>query len=158
MPGLGTASRNVYLLALSSETCMSWPARVNHNSTDPLTCQLCYTRGAPLHLMITIENQDSQALDLVATTRSTVVCLVKRTTFSPHLIRTRSGVTVSNVTTPITMQRQILTMANWWPSTGSSSDEGTGRRTFAGEIAIPGDLSPGCSILDFELEVSSYHE
>lgn len=61
----------------------------------------------------------------------------------------------SSMSSVLTMRKQVVTMANWWPSTESDFDQHAGRKTFSGEIAVPEELYPGCKILNFEQEVSS---
>ncbi|GBE88581.1 hypothetical protein SCP_1303980 [Sparassis crispa] len=116
--------------------------------TLSLARPLCYTRGTPIPLMLTIESADQQALDLLATRHAIVVRLVQRTSFGTTMPGFRE---TSAEEQPLKEVRsRSIGRAVWWPP--ENEVQLPNRRTLAGEIHIPEAVSPRCHILNFNLD------
>ncbi|TBU33570.1 hypothetical protein BD311DRAFT_774613 [Dichomitus squalens] len=110
-------------------------------------CTLTYTRGAPIHLIISIRSNNRQFLDLL-TPQSMHVALLQHITFGDEGNQPRFS---RRLSAQITMKTRSLAVATWWrvSNPATSSDV----RTFAGEVLIPDDAVPACRILHYGHEV-----
>ncbi|KAI0671684.1 hypothetical protein C8Q78DRAFT_791238 [Trametes maxima] len=104
---------------------------------------LSYTRGGPIHLLISIKCNNKQLHDLL-TPRSVHLSLVQRIMFGEAAQRTRFSERLAPPTTVKTIERAA---ASWWK--GPSTEEPALTKTFAGELLVPGDLVPACQILHY---------
>ena len=110
--------------------------------------QLTYTRGAPIHLFVSIESTNEQFLDLLSPL-SVHVALQQRVTFGDATHTARFSRRLSEQITMTCYERAV---ASWWRVSGDPWPPST--RTFAGELLIPGDLVPASHILHYGHEVS----
>ncbi|TBU50446.1 hypothetical protein BD309DRAFT_1049067 [Dichomitus squalens] len=115
--------------------------------TVHVSMQLTYTRGAPIHLIISIRSNNRQFLDLL-TPQSMHVALLQHITFGDEGNQPRFS---RRLSAQITMKTRSLAVATWWrvSNPATSSDV----RTFAGEVLIPDDAVPACRILHYGHEV-----
>ncbi|OBZ72078.1 hypothetical protein A0H81_08019 [Grifola frondosa] len=102
---------------------------------------LCYTRGTPLHLILSVESADPQFLDLLSN-HSITVCLCQRNCFKVDAALSRR---TSDKQARLTVKSHNLATAVWWRSSGDNP----ATRIFAGELQIPEKLTPPCDILNF---------
>ncbi|KAI0327814.1 hypothetical protein GY45DRAFT_1327117 [Cubamyces sp. BRFM 1775] len=118
---------------------------------------LSYTRGAPVHLLISISCSNGQLLDLI-TPQSVRLALVQRITFGDATQKARFS---ERLPAQLTVKAFERASASWWklpsPTTGASASAPT-TKAFAGELLIPEDLVPGCQILHYghEYELCLY--
>ncbi|KAI0649180.1 hypothetical protein C8Q79DRAFT_496480 [Trametes meyenii] len=113
---------------------------------------LSYTRGGPIHLLISIKCNNKQLYDLL-TTQSVHFSLLQRITFGEALQRTRFSERLAPQITIKTLERAV---ASWWRDL--SAGECGSTKTFAGELLVPNDLTPACRILHYghEYELAFY--
>ncbi|KAJ8495957.1 hypothetical protein ONZ51_g1381 [Trametes cubensis] len=117
---------------------------------------LSYTRGAPIHLLISISCSNGQLLDLIGP-QSVRLALVQRITFGDATQKARFS---ERLPAQLTVKAFERASASWWkfPSPTSASAPAPTTKTFAGELLIPEDLVPGCQILHYghEYELCLY--
>ncbi|RPD60021.1 hypothetical protein L226DRAFT_486562 [Lentinus tigrinus ALCF2SS1-7] len=115
---------------------------------------LTYTRGGLVHLVLSIEASNKQFLDLI-TPDSLHVALIQRITFGDPPETTRFSRRLAAQTT---MKCYDRGNASWWHAPLDAAHASTSAKVFAGEIAVPEDLTPGCQILHYghEYEVVLY--
>lgn len=121
---------------------------VEAKCTLSLARPLCYTRGTPIPLMLTIESSDQQALDLLATNRAVAAKLVQRTSFGTMIPGVRGA--HGEEPPPTDVRTRAIARAVWWPSENGVCRPGL--RRLAGELHIPEAVSPRCNILNFNLD------
>lgn len=107
---------------------------------------MSYTRGSFIPCALSIECQDLEALDILASPRAVVVRL-RRSVKSNG-----SGVESINDGTHYKHDVEYTESGTWWPSMEGATDE-TYTRFLSGEIALKGDLKPTASIAHFRIEV-----
>ncbi|KAI9057333.1 hypothetical protein FKP32DRAFT_1615457 [Trametes sanguinea] len=113
---------------------------------------LSYTRGGPIHLLLSIQSVNQQLLDLI-NPHSIQLQLVQRITFGTPSQETRFSKRLSAQTT---VKCIVRATASWWKAPCTGVSEMT--RTFAGELLVPEDLVPACQILHYghEYELCLY--
>ncbi|KAJ7779266.1 hypothetical protein B0H16DRAFT_809918 [Mycena metata] len=98
---------------------------------------LCYTRGSSIPCALTIETNDSQAADILASIRSSALYLQR-------CIECSFG-------DSFTVLRPCG-QATWWPSSDIVVAQGSCQRHLIGEIHLRDDLQPSTAIEEFRIE------
>nr|GAT55926.1 predicted protein [Mycena chlorophos] len=98
---------------------------------------LSYTRTTSIPCFITFECDDEQALNLLASMKTSVLYLQRRVTCTFHGSSTHV---------------QPSGKAVWWPLTGITAPRDPRRRHLMGEIALSGQLAPTSAISLFSVE------
>ncbi|KAJ8494406.1 hypothetical protein ONZ45_g13242 [Pleurotus djamor] len=107
---------------------------------------LCFTRGSVIPLSLSMDSMDVQALDLLAQSKSIVVCLRRRVKY----YNTPSPLNRPEVSWKETVED--VGRAVWWPSLNGRGDDFI--RYLDGEIKLAKDLKPSCSIAHFSVSYS----
>ncbi|KAJ7077161.1 hypothetical protein B0H15DRAFT_862621 [Mycena belliarum] len=118
---------------------------------------LCYTRGSPIPLRITLSSADVQALDLLSAPRAISVHLRRR--LKPVMPASkRNGIFDANADLSADPAENIAAAA-WWPSSdgapeyAASTSRGVRQHRLDGEIQLPTSLKPSAEIAHFAVEV-----
>ncbi|KAJ7182790.1 hypothetical protein C8R43DRAFT_1116409 [Mycena crocata] len=98
---------------------------------------LCYTRGTSIPCAMTIETEDTQAVDILTSIKSSAVYLERS-------VKCTFGGSSSDV--------KRCGQATWWPSTERASSMQSSKRHIMGEIHLRKDLQPSAAIKEFRLE------
>ncbi|KAJ7489219.1 hypothetical protein FB451DRAFT_1390385 [Mycena latifolia] len=100
---------------------------------------LCYTRGTAIPCAMTIETDDTQAADILASIKSSAVYLQRcvKCSFKGSSTKFRP-----------------CGQATWWPSPDSPSAQSSLQRQIMGEIHLRKDLHPSTAIQEFQVEYS----
>ncbi|KAF7369180.1 hypothetical protein MVEN_00245200 [Mycena venus] len=105
---------------------------------------LCYTRATSIPCAMTIETDDSQAADVLASIKSSAVYLQR-------CVRCSFGYLSTNISP--------CGQATWWPSPDAAApahsrnaDAAQQRRHIMGEIHLRRDLQPSTAIKEFQIE------
>nr|GAT55849.1 predicted protein [Mycena chlorophos] len=101
---------------------------------------LCYTRSASIPCALTLESNDSQALDLVSVPSALIVCLERTTREGEEGYRTTIEPCGQGVFWPSPMSRNT-------PDAPASK-----LRELMGEIHLKADLQPSSAVLGFAIE------
>ncbi|KAJ3490872.1 hypothetical protein NLI96_g1134 [Meripilus lineatus] len=109
--------------------------------------QLSYTRGSIIPLSLSMSASDQQVLDLLSAPSTPQVHLVRKATVIPHM-----GVPTARALLPWDSNVETVGTAIWWRTPHPGSVERSRRRHLQGEIRVPKDLPPNCSILNFSIE------
>ncbi|KAJ7707458.1 hypothetical protein B0H17DRAFT_1032749 [Mycena rosella] len=130
----------VFSARQTAVTCNLWLAK-----------PLCYTRGAPIPLVITLSSTDTQALDLLSAPRAISVHLRRR--LKPLTPASeRSGMFDANADLSADPAENMAAAA-WWPSLeGPDASQRVGRRRLEGEIQLPATLKPSAQMAHFAVE------
>ncbi|KAJ6520898.1 hypothetical protein DFH09DRAFT_1287349 [Mycena vulgaris] len=134
-----------------------------------VTCQvslakpLCYTRGSPIPLIITLSSTDAQALDLLSAPRAISVQLRRR--LKPLMPASkRNGIFDANADLSADPAENIAA-GTWWPSlegtqdntgVGAGTARGVRRRRLDGEIQLATTLKPSARMAHFAVECRQY--
>ncbi|KAJ7126755.1 hypothetical protein C8R44DRAFT_616735 [Mycena epipterygia] len=121
---------------------------------------LCYTRGSPIPLVITLSSTDAQALDLLSSPRAIAVHFRRR--LKPTMPASkRNGMFDANADLSADPAENIAA-ASWWPSLEGSQEAtghriggmagGISRRRLNGEIQLSTTLKPSSRIAHFAVE------
>ncbi|KAJ7041041.1 hypothetical protein C8F04DRAFT_187597 [Mycena alexandri] len=103
-----------------------------------LAMPLCYTRGSSIPCALTIETDDAQAADILASIKSSALYLQR-------CIECSFGDSAGAVLRP-------CGQATWWPSSDIVVAQGSGQRYLMGEIHLRDDLQPSTAIKEFRIE------
>jgi len=120
--------------------------RAEAKCTLSLAKPLCYTRGTVIPCILTLEGRDSQALDMLSTPSSVVVCLRR------HVKYYNSPSSISRLNVAWKDSFEDVASAVWWPSGTSRSNPCT--RHLEGEIRLAKDLRPSSAIAHFSITYS----
>ncbi|KAJ6598271.1 hypothetical protein DFH09DRAFT_55718 [Mycena vulgaris] len=110
---------------------------VDAKCTVFLAKPLCYTRGTAIPCAMTIQTDDTQAADILASIKSSALYLQRSVNCS-------FGASWSKF--------KPCGQATWWPSPEAASPENSTERHLMGEIHLRKDLQPSTAIKDFRIE------
>ncbi|KAJ7121310.1 hypothetical protein C8R43DRAFT_1033808 [Mycena crocata] len=103
---------------------------------------LSYTRSASIPCAITLESQDSQALDLLSSPSACIIYLERRIQdHSEGWRNTHDGC-------------EPCGQAIFWPSTEGATEDAVRRRRLMGEIHLRANLQPSSAVFGFAVEYS----
>ncbi|KAJ7916735.1 hypothetical protein B0H13DRAFT_1608981, partial [Mycena leptocephala] len=111
---------------------------VNAKCTVRWWTLLCYTRGTSIPCAMTIETDDSQAADVLASIKSSALYLQR-------CVRCSFAYTSNDISPS--------GQATWWPSPDAALRQNSSQRHIMGEIHLRKDLQPSTAIKEFQVEV-----
>ncbi|KAJ7351268.1 hypothetical protein DFH08DRAFT_957597 [Mycena albidolilacea] len=116
---------------------------VNAKCTVFLAKPLCYTRNTSIPCAMTIETDDSQVADVLASIKSSALYLQR-------CVRCTLGSSSTNISP--------RGQAVWWPAPDAAMAHlgNTAQRHIMGEIHLRRDLHPSIAINQFQVEASTY--
>ncbi|KAF9048581.1 hypothetical protein BJ165DRAFT_1526021 [Panaeolus papilionaceus] len=119
--------------------------RVETKCTLSIAKPLCYARGTVIPCFLTMEGNDSQALDLLSSQNSVVVQLRRRVRFYNKASSSRPDVAWNESV-------EDMGTAIWWPATDAQNNATT--RHLEGEIKLEKDLRPTSEMGHFSISYS----